>query len=117
MTELIRLILGGAFLLSGLIVFLLAILGTYKFDFVLNRMHCASLADTLGLFLILGGLAFIAGRMNILPKLFLLLLFQWIGSPIASHMVSRLETRTDPELEKHLEEPGTAAPETEKGAE
>ena len=103
MSEWIRLILGGGFLLSGLLVFLLAVLGIYKFDFVLNRMHCASLADTLGLFLILAALGFIAGRATILPKLFLFLLFQWVGSPIASHMVSRLETKTDPELGEHLE--------------
>jgi len=102
MTEPIRLILGAAFLLSGLLVFLLSLIGVYKFDFVLNRMHCASLADTLGLFLILIGLGILAGRMNILPKLLLVLLFQWIGSPIAAHMVSRLETRTDPDLSEHL---------------
>jgi len=105
MSELLRLILGGIFLLSGLLVFLLSLFGVYKFDFILNRMHCASLADTLGLFLLLLGLGFIAGRVSVIPKLFLILLFQWIGSPIAAHMVSRLELKTDPEAPKHLEAP------------
>jgi len=103
MTDTLRLILGGLFLLSGLTVFLLAVVGIFKFDFVLNRMHSASLADTLGLLLTLIGLGFIAGRISILPKLLLILLFQWIGSPVASHMVSRLETETDPKLSEHLE--------------
>ena len=102
MTEWIRLVLGGLLLFSGLAVFLLAIFGIFKFDFVLNRMHCASLADTLGLFLILAGLAALSGQPSVILKLLLLLIFQWTGSPIAAHMVSRLETKTDPELPKHL---------------
>jgi len=102
MNETIRLLIAGCFLAAGLLVFILAVVGTYKFDFVLNRMHCASLADTLGLMLMLIGLGFLAGRWGIVPKLLLILVFQWIGSPIASHMLSRMEVGIDPDLENHL---------------
>ena len=41
-------------------------------------------------------------------KLLLLILLLWIGSPISSHLVARLEVMTDEELAHHLtvEKPG-----------
>ncbi|MDO5440819.1 MAG: monovalent cation/H(+) antiporter subunit G, partial [Erysipelotrichaceae bacterium] len=35
-------------------------------------------------------------------NILLILVFQWIGSPIASHMVMRLEYETDKEVSKHV---------------
>lgn len=103
MNEILRLIAAILFLGTGLLSIAFAILGVFKFRFVMNRMHCAAVIDALSLALLLIGLAFTAGDAAYLPKLALILIFQWIGSPIASHMVGRLEVDTDETIGKHME--------------
>ena len=46
--EWLRLIAGGALLLSGLIIFLIELYGVFHLKYVLNRMHAAAMGDTLG---------------------------------------------------------------------
>ena len=53
--------LGLAVLLFGLFVFFTAVLGLYRFDYVLNRMHAAAVGDALGIFCILLGLMLLHG--------------------------------------------------------
>ena len=43
-------VIGLAFLLFGLFVFFSAVLGLYRLDYVLNRMHAAAVGDALGIF-------------------------------------------------------------------
>ena len=52
----IRSIIGLALVTAGVLVVAMAVYGTYRFRYVLNRMHAAALCDTLGLFLLLVGL-------------------------------------------------------------
>ena len=47
--EWLRLIAGGALLLSGLIIFLIELYGVFHLKYVLNRMHAAAMGDTLGI--------------------------------------------------------------------
>ena len=54
-------VLGLAVFLFGLFVFFTAVLGLFRFDYVLNRMHAAAVGDTLGLFCILIGLILLHG--------------------------------------------------------
>ncbi len=103
MSETIRLIFAVLFLGAGLLSIGFAILGVFKFRYVMNRMHCAAVIDALSLALILIGLAFAAGDAAFFPKLALILIVQWIGSPIASHMVGRLEVDTDETIGEHME--------------
>ena len=51
----IRLIVGLVLLALGLFVCCVSVLGVFRFRYVLSRMHAASLADTMGLFLVLFG--------------------------------------------------------------
>ena len=44
--EMLRVILASVCLLSGLVVIAISILGLYRFNYVLNRMHAAAIADT-----------------------------------------------------------------------
>ena len=44
---------GLAFFLFGLFVFFSAVLGLFRFDYVLNRMHAAAVGDSLGIFCVL----------------------------------------------------------------
>ena len=80
---------------------LIALIGVFRFDFVLNRMHATTIADTLGtFFIVLGGLLQF-GLSWTSAKLLLVLLFQWITVPIAGHMIARMVFMND---EGHVKE-------------
>ncbi len=93
-------IVGVLFVLLGTFVFAVAVLGLYRFHYTLNRMHAAALADTLGtaLVMILGLDIF-----HIL-KLFLVVAFLWITSPVSSHLISKAEILTNLNLEERMKE-------------
>ena len=102
MSETLRMILATVLLFSGLLVIAVSVFGVFRFHFVMNRMQSAAMIDTLGLFLILAGLMVVSGELPVILKLVLILIFQWVGSPIASHMVGRLEVSVDPDLREHV---------------
>ncbi|MBQ9833084.1 MAG: monovalent cation/H(+) antiporter subunit G, partial [Clostridia bacterium] len=52
----VRDIIGLILIGLGMFVILSAVIGIFKFKYVLNRMHASALCDTLGLLLILAGL-------------------------------------------------------------
>lgn len=95
-------IIGSIFLFVGLICGVISIIGIYRFKFVMNRMHAAAIIDALSLSLIVVGLIIVSWNVNFVFKLLLILVFQWVGSPIASHMVMRLEKDTDKDVDKHV---------------
>ena len=102
MPELFWLIASGCALAAGLVCVLIGVLGVYRFRYVLNRMHAASMLDTLGMFCILLSLILAVRSAAYLPKLILVLLMLWVGSPIASHLVSRMEYRTGKDAGQHF---------------
>lgn len=102
MMEIIRLAFAGILFLAGSVTILSAVLGVFRFRFVMNRMHSAAMVDSLGFLLVLAGLMVLSGSMEYIPKLLLVLVFQWVGSPIASHMVGRLEVQTDDAAVEHM---------------
>ena len=97
--EWIRFIVGGGLLLCGLAIFVIEIIGVFRFHYVLNRMHAAAMGDTLGFALL--GLIVISGINFTSLKLFLVIVFLWFSSPVSSHLIARLEVTTDEEKEKH----------------
>lgn len=99
----ISLIIGSILLIGGLLAGAIGVLGVFRFKFVMNRMHAAAIVDALSLFLIIVGLIIIAWDKSFIFKLALVIVFQWIGSPIASHMVMRLENETDNKASKHYQ--------------
>ena len=66
-------------------------------------MQAAAIIDTFGMFFITLGLVLLAWDMAYIPKLLLILCFTWVGSPIASHMVGRMEVRTEKNLSQYME--------------
>ncbi len=98
MTEWVRLFVSGAFLLAGLLVFVSAAVGVNKFKRALNRIHAAALGDTLGILFMILGLVVWKGVSFASLKLLLVVLFFWLASPVAGHMISRLEVMTDEDL-------------------
>ena len=99
--EWIRFILGVAFIIMGLLVFVIQLIGVYKFKYVLNRMHAAGMGDTMGISLCLIGTMFLYGWGFTTLKVGLIVCFLWLASPVSSHLISRFEVTTNEDLEKY----------------
>ena len=94
---------GLACFLFGLFVFFSAVLGLFRFDYVLNRMHAAAVGDSLGIFCVLIGLMLLHGWSLSAAKTLLIFVFLWLTSPVCSHLVAEMEVSTVPDLEKECE--------------
>ena len=80
---------------GGLFALLTALLGLFRFDYALNRLHAAAIADTVAV-----------GFRAVLWKLVLVLVIQWYTSPLSSHMLAQFEYRAGQEdLARYLELP------------
>ena len=99
--EWIRFIIGAAFLLFGLAIFAIEMIGVFRFKYVLNRMHASAMGDTLGIGFSLTGLIIMWGWDVVSLKLLCIIVFLWLASPTSSHLIARLEVTTDEEKEKH----------------
>ncbi len=96
--EWIRFIIAAAFLITGLVFEVLAVFGVNRFKKALNRIHAAAMGDTLGILFIFLGLIVMRGFSMDSLKLFLVILFFWLASPVSGHMIGRLEVMTDQHL-------------------
>ena len=103
--EWIRFIAGIVLLLIGLIIFVLQLLGVYKFKYVLNSMHAAAMGDTLGISVSLIGVILLSGWNITSLKMALIIAFLWMASPVSSHLIARLEVVTNEHLEENCELP------------
>ena len=102
--EWIQFLAGGLLLLIGLLIFLIEMVGVFRFQYVLNRMHAAAMGDTLGIGCCLLGLIVMKGFSFTSLKLLLVIIFLWFSSPVSSHLIARLEVATDEEREKHYKQ-------------
>lgn len=103
MSDTVRYILAAVLMIGGLISAAISILGVFRFRFVMNRMHCAAILDTVSMLGILGSLMVASSSIQFVPKLIAALLVLWIGSPAASHLVGRMEIDTDDSLAQHIQ--------------
>lgn len=103
MLEWIKIIIGSAFLLCGIVIFFTELFGVFHFKYVLNRMHAAAMGDTLGITSCLIGLMIFSGFNYTTLKIMLIVIFLWFASPVSSHVLSRLETATNENLADHCE--------------
>ena len=94
-------VLGIAFILMGLLVFVVQLVGVYKFKYILNRMHAAGMGDTMGISLCLIGTMFLFGWSFTSLKIALIVAFLWMASPVSSHLIARLEVTTNEDLENY----------------
>ena len=101
--ELFRFILGAFLFVSGLIIFVIEIFGNFRFGYVLNRMHAASIGDSFGIILCLFGLMIFSGFSFLTLKLGSVVVFLWFSTPVCTHLVAKLETETNEELENECE--------------
>ena len=102
--EWIRFLAGALLMLCGLGIFVIEMIGVFRFKYVLNRMHAAAMGDTLGIGFSLLGLILMSGWNFTSLKLLFVIIFLWFSSPASSHLIARLEVTTDEEKEKHYRE-------------
>ena len=101
--EMLRFILGVAFIIMGLLVFVVQLIGVFKFKYVLNRMHAAAMCDTFVLMLALLGVCVYYGFSLPTAKAILVIILLWFASPVASHLIARLEVTTNQNLKNECE--------------
>ena len=101
--EWIKIIIGSAFLLCGVVIFFTEIFGVFHFHYVLNRMHAAAMGDTLGITSCLIGLMIFSGLNYTTLKILLIIIFLWFASPVSSHVLARLEATTNENLSERCE--------------
>ena len=96
-------VIGLVFLAFGVFVFFSAVLGLFRFDYVLNRMHAAAVGDSLGIFCVLIGLMLLHGWSLSAAKTLLIFVFLGLTSPVASHLIAEMEVSTISDIEKECE--------------
>lgn len=93
----VREIIAAILFILGTLIYVTGIIGVFKYKYVLNRMHCAALGDTLGLlFVAIGAVVYYGFDMACLKVVLVVVLF-WLTSPISSHLISLLEVSANPE--------------------
>ena len=93
--EWVRFIFAAICILFSIVMEIISIIGTYRFKFIMNRMHAAAIADTMALGLMAIGLIIIKGFSMFSLKMILVVGFLWLGSSIASHVIMRMELNID----------------------
>ncbi|MET8908478.1 monovalent cation/H(+) antiporter subunit G [Micromonospora sp. NPDC004551] len=86
--------LGGACLLAGALLSLVAGIGVLRFPDVLGRMHAATKPQVLGVLLLLVGLALRLRTPSDLGMLALVAVFQLATAPVAAQMIGRAAYRS-----------------------
>ena len=87
----IRYLISAACIIFGIVVIASAMVGNYRFGYVLNRMQVGATADTLGAFFVIFGLVIASGFTVISLKLCIMIGFLWFANPVASHFLARTE--------------------------
>ena len=104
MNEWLRFGVTALFMLSGLFTLFVSVLGVFRFNFALNRLHSAAIGDTIALLLMCLGLITASGFGLVSVKIAIIVVFMWITGPVSTHLVAKIEADTDPELGRHLVE-------------
>ena len=97
--EWIRFLAGAVCMAAGLVFYLIQFIGVFRFKYVLNRMHAAAIGDTLGCGLMLLGAVVFNGFTFPSVKILFLIVFLWMTSPVAAHMVVKLEVLSREKME------------------
>ncbi|GAA3980241.1 monovalent cation/H(+) antiporter subunit G [Streptomyces marokkonensis] len=85
---------GVVLLFLGCLQCLLGVIGMLRLPDVLSRSHAATKPQTLGILLVLAGVALRLRHGIDLGTLALIVFFQFLTSPVASHLVARSAYRT-----------------------
>ena len=88
-------------LLTGaLLCFKSAVIGVYRFGYMLNRIHAGGIGDSLGFLLAIAAVMIATGLNIDSLKLMLLIVFMWFTSPVSSHFLSQVEYYTNEKIDE-----------------
>lgn len=110
----IKFLLVAALTLSGLFMLLSGVVGIFKFRYALTRIHAAALFDTVGILLMGTGVMIATGWSFTVLKMIGVILALWLTSPVASHLIGRMEITINAELDKSMDILDKAAIEKER---
>lgn len=79
------------FMLGGLFFLMVGTVGILRFPDVFTRAHSAAKCDTLGALLCMVALIIYTGFSFVSFKILLIILFVWITSPTATHLIAKAE--------------------------
>ncbi|MFF9347807.1 monovalent cation/H(+) antiporter subunit G [Streptomyces sp. NPDC014734] len=85
---------GAALVAVGAVICLLGVIGMLRLPDVLSRSHAATKPQTLGMILVLAGVALRLRSGMDLATLGLIAFFQLMTGPVAAHLVARAAYRT-----------------------
>lgn len=100
--EWIRFALTAVLVVAGLAFCSVGVFGLFRFKYAANRMHAAAVVDTLGISLCMIGFAISAPDLFSGLKILLVVVFWWLSSPVASHLLCRLEIETDEQRDEYM---------------
>lgn len=103
MLEWLRFAVSAVCTLGGLFVLISGVVGIFRFKYALSRIHAAALFDTVGILLMLVGLMVADGLTVATLKMIVVIVFLWLTSPVASHLIGRLEVTINDNLEKDMD--------------
>ncbi|MFW5731016.1 MAG: monovalent cation/H(+) antiporter subunit G [Desulfonatronovibrionaceae bacterium] len=81
--------LAVVFITAGALFMLVGSIGINRFPDFFTRAHASGKVDTLGILLFIAGLMFFEGLSLISLKLFLIIVFVAMTSPVAAHALAR----------------------------
>ena len=115
--DIIRLI--GCIILTvlGLCCLVTGVVGVFRFKYALNRIHSAALLDTVGILLMLLGVICATGLTMTSAKILVVIAFLWRTSPVAGHLIGRMEITINDDLDKSMAVIDRETVEHEKDAE
>jgi multicomponent Na+:H+ antiporter subunit G len=91
-------LISSILLLGGVAFVVLAGVGLQRFPDIFARMHAATKAATLGLLLVLAGVALQLSSPGDVAKLMLVAILMFVTAPVGAHMVGRAAYRSGTEL-------------------
>lgn len=95
----IQFLVGAAFLIAGLVFYVIQFIGVFRFKYVMNRMHAAAIGDTLGSSLMMLGAVILNGLQLSTLKMVVIIAALWITAPVSSHMLAKLEVMSKEKME------------------
>ena len=101
--EWIRFALTAVLMAASVFFFASAVLGVFRFGFVLNRIHASGIGDSLALFCMAAAVMISSGEGAVILKLILILIFMWCSSPVSTHFIAQIEYFMDSKLDSFVE--------------
>lgn len=97
-------IAGCVLIAAGAVIFFFTVLGLFRFNVTMNRMHSAAMGESLGFGVIMLGLALINGIQMSSLKFICAGLLLFFASSVCSHIIARSEYETNVELRENCRE-------------